>query len=331
MFLVRSGAVDGFDTLVRELGGNPVQLIVEAGLTPAQFRNPNTYISYSKVAELLELGAQACVQPRFGLLLARRQTSSVLGDLPLLLSRHATTGEALSEIDKYLYLHARGVELKKQAIGDQIKFELVFEISSPRGLNQLIQMSIGHLANFATEIFGLEKYALPLHLRQAAPANGPTPTSSTTYPRVVFDSNSDSITVPAHWLQRPSRRNEQGLREHLQEYLQQLQQRYPDNLPDQVREIAGRILPSGECSVERVATTLDLHPRVLQKRLKRLGTSYGELLRQTRQAIAEQHLRHGSMSVTELALNLGYADVAVFSRHFKRWSGLSPRQWQQRA
>jgi AraC-like DNA-binding protein len=35
------------------------------------------------------------------------------------------------------------------------------------------------------------------------------------------------------------------------------------------------------------------------------------------------------MSVTDLALNLGYADVSVFSRHFKQWTGLSPRNWQQ--
>ena len=38
MFLVRSGAIDGFEKLVSELGGNPVQMITEAGLSQALFR-----------------------------------------------------------------------------------------------------------------------------------------------------------------------------------------------------------------------------------------------------------------------------------------------------
>ena len=77
-----------------------------------------------------------------------------------------------------------------------------------------------------------------------------------------------------------------------------------------------------------MAGRLNLGVRTMRRRLQKLGSSYGTLLRETRREIAEQHLRHGAMGVTELALNLGYADVAVFSRNFKCWTGLSPRQWQ---
>ena len=34
-------------------------------------------------------------------------------------------------------------------------------------------------------------------------------------------------------------------------------------------------------------------------------------------------------SITDIALQLGYAETAVFSRHFRRWTGKSPRQWRQ--
>jgi len=310
------------------LGGNPVKLMREAGLGQPQFRNPNTYISYSKLAELLEITALACDCPLFGLLLARRQTSAVLGDLPLILSQRGTVGDALENIDQFLYLHARGAQLKQRYRGDTVELELVFEISSPRGLNQLIQMSVGHLANFTAELLNIDKASQPIFLRQHTPRlegreSGPHP-----YSRVTFDADHDGIRLPARWLDRKSHRNEQVLQAHFQDYLRQLQQRYPDNLQDQVRDIVGRMLPTGECSVEQVAATLDLHPRVLQKRLQQLGSSYGTLLRETRREIAEQHLRHGAMGVTELALNLGYADVSVFSRNFKRWTGLSPRKWQ---
>ena len=137
------------------------------------------------------------------------------------------------------------------------------------------------------------------------------------------------MRIPARWLGRRLQPDDAALREHLQAQIQQLQARYPDSLEDQIRDVMGQMLPSGECRIERVASTLGLHPRVVQKRLQRLGTSYNQLLRATRMEIAEQHLRHRSMAITDLALHLGYADVSVFSRNFRHWTGLSPRHWQQ--
>ena len=51
MYLVRSGAIEGFTRLVSALGENPVQLLSAAGLSESLLRNPNTYLSYSKLAE----------------------------------------------------------------------------------------------------------------------------------------------------------------------------------------------------------------------------------------------------------------------------------------
>ena len=329
MFLVRSGAFDGYERLVSDLGGNPLPLIDQVGLSQAQFRDPNTYISYNKVAELLEISATDRSAPLFGLLLARRQTTAVLGDLPLLLSQSDTVKDALANINRYLYLHARGVHLQQQTRGEEVQLGLDFDISSPRGLNQLILMSTAHLANFAADILDTDRYSLPLFLQQQAPEQLPIARDATAY-RLKFGAETDCIRFPGRWLDKKTHRNEQTLNAHLQEYLQHLQHRYPDSLQDQVRDIVGRILASGECSLERVAATLDLHPRVLQKRLKKQHSSYGELLRQTRMDIAQQQLRRGSMGVTDLALNLGYADVSIFSRNFKQWTGMSPSNWQKK-
>lgn len=329
MFLVRSGAFNGYERLVLELGGNPVQLIDTVGLSQAQFRDPDTYISYSKVAELLEITAIDRSTPLFGLLLARRQSTSVLGDLPLLLSQSDTVGDSLASINRYLYLHARGVHLQQQTRGDEVELGLGFDIASPRGLNQLILMSTAHLANFSAEMLNKDKYSLPLFLQQEAPERLDSAKNATPY-RLRFGAEADCIRFPSRWLDKKIHRNEQALNTHLQEYLRRLQHRYPDNLQDQVRDIVSRILASGECSVERVAATLDLHPRVLQKRLKKQHSSYGKLLRQTRMEIAQQQLRRGSMGVTDLALHLGYADVSIFSRNFKQWTGMSPSIWQKK-
>ncbi len=95
MYIVRSGAADKFDNLVSELGGqNPVEIMAAVGLSAAQFRNPDTYLAYPRLAELLEEAAARCQQPLFGVLLAERQNLQSLGDLPMLVSRAQTVGEA---------------------------------------------------------------------------------------------------------------------------------------------------------------------------------------------------------------------------------------------
>ena len=147
------------------------------------------------------------------------------------------------------------------------------------------------------------------------------------YRRIVFGAPADGVMIPAHWLDRRPRYDDTAVRAHFQRYLLSLQQRYPDNVEDQVREIIGQLLPTGECRVERVAATLGLHPRVLQKRLQRQGSSYVVLLQEVRMSLAQQHLRQGAISITDLALNRGYAEVSIFSRKFKAVTGSTPRDF----
>ena len=329
MFLIRSGAIAGYQRLVSQLGHNPVELIKVANLSAAQLRNTNTYVSYSKLAELLEISATACDAPLFGLMLSRLQSSSVLGELAITLSQQPTVGDALESVNRYLYLHARGVRLNSVQQGESVGLELAFDISSPRGIDQLIQMSVGQLATFMIDLLGPQQQIIPLQLRQQLPPSASPPIGRRAGVRIEFGAGSDGIRVPKPWLDRRPRFDEEAMRQHFREFIQLLEQRYPDNLRDQVRDIMGQLLPSGECTVQRVAATLDLQPRVLQKRLQEDGTSYAALLRETRLQIAQQHLGARTMAITDLALNLGYAEVAVFSRHFKQWTGYSPRAWQK--
>ena len=100
-------------------------------------------------------------------------------------------------------------------------------------------------------------------------------------------------------------------------------------MPSQVKYLLSGVLATGEYSLQLIATSLDLHSRVLQRRLKADGTSFSKLLKETRRDIACQHLCDGEVNITDVALKVGYAEVAIFSRHFKQWTGLSPRQWRK--
>lgn len=326
MYLVRSGAVAQFEQLVLELGENPIEMIHQAGLRQAQFRDPNTYIAYPRLAELLEIAAQRCQHPLFGLMLAQRQTLHVLGDLPMLVSRAATVADALARVNDYLYLHASGVSLQLQSQGEIVRLALSMNVHSPRGIEQLMQMSVAQLAMFVSSLLNINISNIPLYLCQ----NKPSELESQRLTHSVrFREPFNGVVLKSSQLLGRNYHDEEALNRHLQSHLQYLQSRYPDNLADQARDLIHRLLPTGECCIERVSTALGLHERTLQTRLQETGQSYRQLLQDVRQNIAQQQLSYGTQTITELALQLGYAEVAVFSRHFKTWTGLSPKQWQQ--
>ena len=72
-----------------------------------------------------------------------------------------------------------------------------------------------------------------------------------------------------------------------------------------------------------------ISPRTLQRYLMTQGTGFQELLDDTRQAMAARYLSDSSISLTQLASLLGYADPSTFSRAFTRWNGISPQKWKQ--
>lgn len=80
--------------------------------------------------------------------------------------------------------------------------------------------------------------------------------------------------------------------------------------------------------VDMIASQLLMSVRSLQKALKAENTSFRKLLREVRKEVACDHLEKGKLSVSEIAYLLGFSDVAVFSRNFKKWTGVSATVWK---
>lgn len=82
-------------------------------------------------------------------------------------------------------------------------------------------------------------------------------------------------------------------------------------------------LGSGELTIDAVAAQHGISPRSLQRRLREHGLSFKELVAETRLALSRRYLEDTSISLTEAAFLLGYADLSAFSRAFRRWTGQS--------
>jgi AraC-like DNA-binding protein len=100
---------------------------------------------------------------------------------------------------------------------------------------------------------------------------------------------------------------------------------------DQVRRVLWRELSERVPEISRVARSLALTPRTLQRRLREENTTFSGVLEQLRRDMAPELLRDGRMAVAEVAFLLGYEDASSFHRAFRRWFGSSARVFRRQA
>ena len=90
-------------------------------------------------------------------------------------------------------------------------------------------------------------------------------------------------------------------------------------------------LPSGRTDQDTVASRLHRSRSTLQRQLSSEGTSYRDILEATREALATRYLKEGDHSQAQIAFMIGFADQSNFARAFKRWTGVSPGEYQKAA
>jgi AraC-like DNA-binding protein len=102
----------------------------------------------------------------------------------------------------------------------------------------------------------------------------------------------------------------------------------PESLSKRVADRIAATLPEG-ANVHDVARALHLSSRTLQRRLEQEGTRFGEVLDGVRLDVARRLLADRTLALGDIAFRLGFADLATFSRAFKRWTGEPPGQWRR--
>jgi AraC-like DNA-binding protein len=97
----------------------------------------------------------------------------------------------------------------------------------------------------------------------------------------------------------------------------------------EVREMLLQLLPSGHVDQDTIAEKLYRSRSTLQRQLVAEGTSYRDILDSTRKNLAEVYLKNGEHSQAQIAFMVGFSDQSNFSRAFKRWTGVSPGEFQK--
>lgn len=101
-----------------------------------------------------------------------------------------------------------------------------------------------------------------------------------------------------------------------------------DTLTRSVTRAIAQNLKGEVPSVETIARSLAMSVRNLQRELQAEGTSYQQILDDTRQELALRYLKKSDTPIYDVAFLLGFSEPSAFHRAFKRWTGLTPKAYR---
>lgn len=324
----RVGALTIAPALLRELGADPATVIAEAGLAPDSLVDREGRVPFPAACLFLKLSAQRTGCDHFGLLLGLRNGTESLGVVGALMREASTWGRAVLDLVENQHRYVRGgVPYLMAHSGTAWAGYAVYE-RYVAGVEQIEDAAIAVGLTLMRELCGaVPEQVLFSHRAPADPQ---------AYHRlfgvpVAFDADRTALVFPSTMLDLPVRganaQRRAALAERVRDY-------WALDLP-QVSEQVMRLLRSrgifGEVGLDGVAEALALHPRVLERALKREETSFRALLNQTRVDVAQRLLKGTRLSVTDVGAALGYADTSAFSNAFRRMCGESPSDWRQSA
>jgi len=297
-------------------------LFRRAGLDPDRLHDPNARYPMVGMQRLWALATAAAGDECFGLEVAQAWHPTTFHALGYSALASETLREALLRMVRYGRVVTTGARLELQQNGDEVAVKLFGSLPDDRIVPASIDAGVASIVILCREGRGGQIDPVRVTLTRSEPGCagrlqdffGCPIEFGATENCLVFratDLDAQLSTANAVLL----RVNEQVLTD----YLARLER---SEVTVRVQAKLIQLLPSGEVDEASIARALNLSLRSMHGAQ---GATFRKLLDDTRRQLAEQYLKDSTLSVSEIAYLLGFAEVSSFSRAFKRWTGHAPR------
>ena len=331
---IAAGFVKAFIEFSVEKGANRTQLLNSAGISDEALQNVENRIPLSNYLSLVEEAKVHCREPALALQFGETPLAAEMSIVYLICRSVRTVQEALEQINRYSQLafdadgldESQGYVIKHDNGGAWIELTQSVYKKYP----QLVESALARIVSGASEYFRGKPFALEVHLTH------PPCDYISEYQRifkvpVMFNSQRNAVLVePAFLSYEISPHSDYVfgiLSKHAEAMLTQLKKN--KSMRGRVESILIPILHKGSIEMSNVADELNLTTQTLYRRLKDEGVNFEQLVDQLKHKMALHYLGERQVSIKEATYLLGFSEPSAFSRAFKRWTGVSPKQKQE--
>jgi AraC-like DNA-binding protein len=324
--LIRAACLTHYAEVARSVGIDPVKMLKSVGLPARSLTDPDTRIPSGGVRRLLEASASAAGIDDFGLRLAERGGLSNVGPVALVVREQTTVGAALEALGRYIHIHNESVRLRIERHGDIVAVIPVLLLGGPIPTRQSVELLVAVAYRILGALLGSGWRPLDVHFAHPAPRN------RATYRRffncnVAFGAEFDAIMCPAIDMERPMAAADASMARYAQSYVETISAR-SSTIEGKVRELIAALLPTGRCSLERVAQHLGCDGRTVQRRLAEHGKSFSDILDEQRAEMVVRLIEDKARSLPAVAELLGFSAQSALARWFRDHFGCSITKWR---
>ncbi|MFC9968892.1 AraC family transcriptional regulator [Nocardia ignorata] len=310
--------------------GLPLEQALDgSGLTVAHLADPHAHVSAAQeLAVATNLASALTEENHPGLDLGRRYRTTTFGIFGFACLASPTLGDALSFFLRYFDLTFAFCVPRVELSETEVIVRLDDSALAAPARQFLFDRDAAAILTVSEDLFPGQFSPARVEIRR------PRPASTTAYEEVfhqlpIFDRPENIVAFDPHLLTQPLPRADPRTLAQCEEQCRQLvtARRHRNGIAAQVRDLLTHV-DLNAAGPDEVARALHISTRTMRRRLGEAGTSYQVLRDEVREALAEQMLRTGVLSVHDVAIRLGYAESASFIHAFKRWKGLTPKQFQ---
>jgi len=326
---MRSANLSSFNTIINRLGGDPRTLLERFGIDPWLARDPDHYIRISSMVELLQHCSQSFEEPIFGCRLAQLQEPDVYGCVTALCRAAPNLHESLNRfIDFIPVVHSPNTEIRLH-INTEVT-DIVWDVPPGIGRNDQANLQAVTLnCKLLRQLGGPDFRPLGVHLSTDVQPKAIPELERVLGCPVTVKSGRDRISIPTDRLNQPVASANRLIYKLLGGYLDKVKAAARKTTVERVQDYVRGALPTGNCTIERCSEKMGMSVRSLQSHLSDTGQKFSDILEDYRSELAKSFLQQQELSLDDVAANLGYSEQSSFGRAFKRWTGLTPKQYRR--
>jgi AraC-like DNA-binding protein len=308
-----------------EAMGAPVQKLLEqAAIPPGNLDIPDAVIPLRNAYRFAELACSSLQSEHLGLYIGLESSLDNYGVYGRNLQSALTVGAYLQKGIDHFNLINSGERFWMSAHGAELRFNIASAESCTLGSYQ------SHLCTLVMTVANLRRAAGPqwwpreIGLAYASPESLPA-VELFAHARVVQGLEHSYITLPRALMRRRFPGHAGAEVVGMEAMADPLPTDFPGLVMSQLDALSG---DSRELHIDRIAESLGMSRRTLQRAIGREGLTYLGLVNEYRLRKARDWLNRSEKPVTEIALDLGYTDASNFSRAFRRHTGLTPTEYR---
>jgi len=320
------------DELRRELGVDTQTLYREFGIRDRHFDGEHGGITLATYLKLLNRAAELSGRPFLGIDIAQTRDLSNLGVLGYIMRNAPDFESCLALIGSYVDLVVPGARAKFVVRDDLHLWTYELPGFTPAQSRHEVEMAMLQFVRGIGEILSITDWRPPAaFFRHEAPRDVGRLVEVFT-DKLTFSHYCNAITFPAEFLERSISDADPRLLGILEQQVQRSMDRLKrsDSLLDRITFLVSPGRTREDISAEQLASELGMSRRTLFRRLQEEGISLIDVRQDVMLRVAKETLCTTSVSVTELAQQLGYADASAFTHAFKRATALSPLDYRRK-